>query len=147
MRSIVIIAAMAAAHLSSSAIAAEAQGTQVYEETSTPGESLDAFMTRVAPRALATTHKRDEALCGLIAKTDSDQFSLRMVSTGSPWKCTLDKSSLAPGAQWTGLVFRTHTLRADDEWTSSDMANPGYLVTEHKLTYRNKNIWRKLAEY
>lgn len=152
MRTISIIAALTAASTSFASSAAnpaseDSASANVFVETSHTSESMDAFISRIAERALAITFERDQALCGLIGKDSRGQLSLQLVNSGSPWRCNLRTDALQPGAEWTGLVFRTHTRRAADDWTASDMRHPGYLATEQKLTYRNANKWRKLADY
>jgi len=126
---------------------ANAETIHLYTEKSKAGESMDAFVKRVAPAALDRTFKADAAVCGLIGSRPDGTFAIAFHTNGDPWRCTLSMDLLPAGYGWTGLVFRTHTRRGADDWTESDMRIPGYLATDQKLTCRKDNIWRKLADF
>lgn len=109
MRVVILTAAMAAAAISSAALANGAQpSTFLHEEVSAPGESMDAFVARISPKAIEVTEARRVSICGAIGHAE-DRFSIRL-GTSNTWKrCDIDLTDTVAGYAATGVTFHTTT--------------------------------------
>lgn len=113
MRLVILTAVLAAAAVSNSALAdAVHPSTFLYEEVSAPGESMDAFVARISPKAIEVTEARRVSICGAIGRED-DRFSIRL-GTSNTWKrCDIDLSDTVAGFASTGVTF--HTTTSDEQ--------------------------------
>jgi hypothetical protein len=109
MRVLITAAALAVASLPYLAIAEVAHTpTFLYEEVSAPGESMDAFVARISPKAIEVIETRRVSICGAIGQAE-DRFSVRL-GTSNTWKsCDIDLSDTATGYASTGVTFHTTT--------------------------------------
>ncbi|HDS1228751.1 TPA: hypothetical protein QEF71_002932 [Stenotrophomonas maltophilia] len=109
MRVLITAAALAVAPVPVLAFAEAAKAsTFLYEEVSAPGESMDAFIARISPKAIEVTDTRRVSICGAIGQAEG-RFSIRLV-TSNTWKsCDIDLSDTVTGYASTGVTFHTTT--------------------------------------
>jgi len=69
----------------------------LYVEESRQGETMDQFVLRVSPRAVAHSNKTGEQLCGAIVPVNDGEYRIAMHATESTTKC------IVPGK--AGLYF------------------------------------------
>ncbi len=110
---------------------------QLYSETSHPGESLDAFAVRIAPRAVEESLKVSGEICGEFRK-DGDSHSVSFYTVGHQTACSYTREA---GFEYTGLTYHTHifigvtnsdTLRQkvySPRFSAEDYSHPGYMTT------------------
>jgi hypothetical protein len=110
--------------------------------TSAPGESMDQFVTRVSPEAVAYTAEHKVEVCGAIGQ-DGPEMTLVLTTDGNAMECKVSKVR----GKFTGFIFHTHTSKGNEGWANADLAVPGYLATPRKLLWQNQNKMRKLADY
>ncbi|HFF6004480.1 hypothetical protein [Stenotrophomonas maltophilia] len=141
MRAAALASAFALASIAATASAASpapATTTLLYEEASAAGESMDAFVARISPRAMAITRERRISLCGVIGQA-GQQYSIKLGTSGSWRRCDIDLSNVAAGYTSTRVTFHTLT---DDEgavrgFTAQDFARgPGYVAFGRHLRYQ-----------
>jgi hypothetical protein len=109
----------------------------VYTETSHPGESLDAFAVRIAPKAVEESLKVSGEICGEFRK-DGDTHSVSFYTVGHQTACSYLRE---PGHAYTGITYHTHifigltnsdTLRQklySPRFSTEDYSHPGYMTT------------------
>ncbi|MCJ8005673.1 hypothetical protein [Staphylococcus aureus] len=109
MRVSIFAAALAVASLPIPAVAETVKAsTFLYEEISAPGESMDAFVSRISPKAIEVTEARRVSICGAIGQAN-DRFSIRL-GTSNTWKsCDIDLTDTVAGYASTGVTFHTTT--------------------------------------
>lgn len=91
----------------------------LYTEVSNPGESMDDFVARISPQAVAVTEERRVSLCGVIGQSGGS-YSIR-IGTSNTWKrCEIDLANTADGFTSTGVTFHTHTSDEDSVRGFSD---------------------------
>lgn len=110
--------------------------------TSQPGESMDQFVTRVAPEAVAYTAEHNVEVCGALGD-DAGVLTLVLTTDSDSMECKVSKVR----GKFTGLIFHTHTRKGNEGWANADLAHPGYLATPKKLLWQNQNKMRKLVDY
>ncbi|MCC4618244.1 hypothetical protein LL972_19995 [Xanthomonas campestris pv. asclepiadis] len=128
-------AAMALLALAIPAAASEAgqfgRTVQLYEETSSAGESLDAFVTRIAPRARAASVSARAAVCGEIQ--GSGPYSLSLKTDGRKDWCEIPKGT-APSV----LVNGTAKDARANHFSIANRSRPGYLVTPWSIKFQDR---------
>ena len=100
----------------------------LYTEVSNPGETMDAFVTRIAPKALEHTWKHNAEVCGPIRQTEQG-YEVRISTDGRRDECSL------PGD--TVVYVHTHPRGIGFGFSPSDYVRPGYLITERAVKYQN----------
>lgn len=111
-------------------LANSAFATSLFTETSQPGESMDDFVVRVAPQAVAYTMKHNVEVCGMIAK-DGDKLVLEVGTQGVNNGC-----SISVPANSTGMTFHTHPSPIAFKFHDKDFAVPGYLGTVRGVRFQ-----------
>ncbi|HEL4296726.1 TPA: hypothetical protein UM674_000655 [Stenotrophomonas maltophilia] len=105
--------------------------------TSNPGESMDAFIVRIAPVAVAEAKARRAMVCGVIGQSDSS-YSLRLKTDGEPLNCEIVMDDLESGAVSSGQTFHTH--KSDPfgpaRFSYDDYAAPGYLAQDNTVMHQ-----------
>lgn len=103
---------------------------------SQPGETMDAFVERIAPQAVAISNRAGLEVCGAIAEADG-VYSIRMVQ-GGPRACTIDFKDVEAGFVSTGQTFHTHPYAPSTRsgFTRADYAAPGYLAEGWTLKHQ-----------
>lgn len=131
MRVVILTAALAAAAVSGAALANGAQAsTFLYEEVSTPGESMDAFVARISPKAIEVTEARRVSICGAIGQAE-DRFSIRL-GTSNTWKrCDIDLNDTVAGYASSGVTFHTTTATREASEGSLQTTSSGPADMSH----------------
>ncbi|PPU28724.1 hypothetical protein [Xanthomonas arboricola] len=95
MHALLITAAAALLGVVLSAAAGEpnqfGHAAQLYQETSATGETLDAFVTRIAPRARSASINERAVVCGEIQ--GSGPYTLALKTDGYPDDCRVLKTA------------------------------------------------------
>ncbi|NIK50249.1 hypothetical protein [Xanthomonas arboricola] len=110
---------------------------QLYEETSTAGETLDAFVTRIAPRARAASVSAHAVVCGEIL--GSAPYTLALKTDGYPDDCRVPKTA-APYVLVNGIA---KDARAD-HFSIANRFRPGYLITPWSIKFQDRTSVRKI---
>lgn len=129
MRVSIFFAVLAAAG-ASSALAASAQDpTQLYEEISTSGETMDGFVARISPKAIEVTEQRRVSICGVIGKA-GDRFGIRLGTSNTWKKCDIDLANTVAGFTSTGITFHTTTSDEGSQrgFSAENFKRPGGYV-------------------
>lgn len=119
-----------AAILLALSFSASAESTYLYTEVSQPGETMDAFVVRIAPKAVEYTLKNSVEVCGMI-ETDGSSFTMKIGSDQKNNSCTISvpvKSS--------GVTFHTHPSRNAFKFHDQDFNVKGYLGTARGVRYQ-----------
>lgn len=112
--------------------------TQVYEEISSPGETMDQFVVRISSRAVTTTEQARVMHCGVIGQAGT-QYSIRLRTDGTWKSCQIDLSDTIGGFESTGVTFRTATNDQDSKqgFTDQDFKRPrGYIAYGKTVRYQ-----------
>lgn len=103
----------------------------LHAEASGAAESMDQFVSRIAPRALAASKAARAAVCGEVVGT-GDEFSVRFKTDGYADECTL------PGSGRTYiLVNGTASDAREDHFSQINWQRPGYLITPWSVKYQD----------
>lgn len=98
--------------------------------TSQPGESMDQFVTRVAPEAVAYTMKHNVEVCGMIAK-EGEGYVLTVKTQNVNNGCTIEVP-----VNSTGMTFHTHPSPIAFKFHDKDFQMPGYLGTVRGVRFQ-----------
>ncbi|QDS15799.1 hypothetical protein [Xanthomonas arboricola] len=112
---------------------------QLYQETSDAGESLDAFVTRIAPRARAASVGARAVVCGEIL--GSGPYTVTLKTDGYPDDCRVPKTA-APYVLVNGIA---NDARAD-HFSIANRFRPGYLVTPWSIKFQDRSSVRKVDD-
>ncbi|WP_415916283.1 hypothetical protein SE336_15800 [Xanthomonas arboricola] len=105
---------------------------------SAPGESLDAFVIRVAPRTRAASISARAIVCGEIQ--GSGPYTLALKTDGYPDDCRVPKTA-APYVLVNGIA---NDARAD-HFSIANRFRPGYLVTPWSIKFQDRSGVREVA--
>ena len=102
---------------------------RLFEAVSEPGESLDAFAARVAPRLRAFSDASHFEACGVLA-TDGERFGVVVGTNRAHIACANFSSKVPAGMRATGETIHSHGTdrafsanRNDKELSPSQMAD------------------------
>jgi len=104
---------------------------QLHQETSAAGESLDAFVVRIAPQALAASKTARATVCGEVIE-QAGGYALQLKTDGYVSEC-----ALPPGRSTYVLVNGTATDIRENHPSLENRGRPGYLVTPWSVTYQD----------
>lgn len=102
----------------------------LYQEKSNPGESLDAFVVRIAPRAVAASKSARATVCGQIEGSGPYQFKVK--TDGFLSTCDLPKTTLP-----YVLVNGTAVDVREDHFSQVNWQRSGYLVTPWSIKHQD----------
>lgn len=111
---------------------------QLYQETSTAGETLDAFVTRIAPRARAASVTSRTIVCGQIQ--GAGPYTLALKTDGRKEWCEVPKTA-APYVLVNGIAKDAR----DDHIPAIYYRRPGYLITPWSIKFQDRNGVRRVA--
>ncbi|MCC8495748.1 hypothetical protein [Xanthomonas hortorum] len=135
MHALLITAAVALLGVAIPAAAGEtsqfSRTTQLYQETSSSGESLDAFVTRIAPRARAASVSTRAIVCGEIQ--GSGPYTLSLKTNGRQEWCEVPKTA-APYVLVNGIAKDAR----EDHIPSIYYRRPGYLITPWSIKFQDR---------
>lgn len=142
----------------------------LFTQVGEPGESLDAFMVRVAPRLRDYSDATGFEACGVLA-TDGERFGVVVGSTRAHAACGSFLEAVPAGMETTGETIHSHRegglYRANendrallglrpgsrfktgpaDEFSHEDFHAPGYLVGATGVWHQaGRTIVRRVAE-
>lgn len=112
---------------------------QLYQETSDAGESLDAFVTRIAPRARAASVGARAVVCGEIL--GSGPYTVTLKTDGYPDDCRVPKTA--------ALYVLVNGIAKDaraDHFSIANRFRPGYLVTPWSIKFQERSSVRKVDD-
>lgn len=129
MRVSIFVAALAAA-VAGPALADSTQDpAHLYDEVSTRGETMDALVARISPKAIEITEARRVSICGVIGQS-GDRFGIRL-GTSNTWKqCDIDLANTVAGFTSTGITFHTTTSDEGSQrgFSAENFKRPGGYV-------------------
>ncbi|KGK59559.1 hypothetical protein NC00_01150 [Xanthomonas cannabis pv. phaseoli] len=115
------------------------QTTQLHQEISAAGESLDAFVTRIAPRARAASVSTRTVVCGEIL--GAGPYSLTLKTDGRQDWCEVPKTA-APYVLVNGIAKDAH----EDHIQAIYYRRPGYLITPWSIKFQDRSGVRKVDQ-
>lgn len=111
---------------------------QLYEETSTAGETLDAFVTRIAPRARAASVTSRTIVCGQIQ--GAGPYTLALKTDGRKEWCEVPKTA-APYVLVNGIAKDAR----ENHIPAIYYRRPGYLITPWSIKFQDRTGVRRVA--
>ncbi|MCC8670478.1 hypothetical protein LN461_14160 [Xanthomonas arboricola] len=116
---------------------ADPRVTQLSVELSQPGETMDAFILRIAPRLNKFTADLRAEVCGTI-RTEQGRHAVVIRTYHDRYSCFVERDGLP--------YVHTHPSLLKDCWTFSleDWKRRGYLVTEIGVRYQDTRRSRKV---
>ncbi|MBB5862575.1 hypothetical protein [Xanthomonas sp. 3058] len=116
---------------------AQSSGTvEIEYQTPAAGQSLDAFIVRIAPKYARWSLVNSREVCGAIGQA-GDRYSIAINRAGGNGHCTIITTCLAPGFEYTGYTFHTHPTVDDFRFSDQDLLNAGYLVTSSGVKFHD----------
>jgi len=134
MRAVLITTLFAIAAAGSAAAAdtgvIHARTVDLYQEQSNPGESLDAFVVRIAPRAVEASKTAHATVCGQVE--GSGPYSVTVKTDGFLSTCDLPMTALP-----YVLVNGTAVDVRENHFSQVNWQRPGCLVTPWSVKYQD----------
>lgn len=115
------------------------QATQLHQETSAAGEGLDAFVTRIAPRARAASVSSRSVVCGEIL--GAGPYTLTLKTDGRQDWCEVPKTS-APYVLVNGIAKNAR----EDHIPAIYARRPGYLITPWRIKFQDRTGVRRVPD-
>jgi len=103
----------------------------LHREASAAGESLDAFVVRIAPQALEASKTARATVCGQIDE-DAGVFTVQLKTDGYVSDCGLPKT-----AKPYLLVNGTATDARENHFSQVNWQRAGYLITPWSVKYQD----------
>lgn len=118
-----------------SAIAADtavihARTVDLYQEQSSPGESMDAFVVRIAPRAVEVSKSARATVCGQVV--GSGPYLIKVKTDGFLSTCDLPGTALP-----YVLVNGTAVDMRENHFSHVNWQRAGYLVTPWSVKHQD----------
>ena len=135
---ILAIAAGSAAAADSGVI--HGRTVDLFQEQSMPGEAIDAFVVRLAPRALEASKAARASVCGHIEGTGP--YLVKVKTDGYMSTCDLPKNS-TPYL----LVNGTATDARENHFSLANRNRPGYLVTPWAVKFQDRAGIRTVSNF
>lgn len=95
---------------------------EVSVDTSEPGETLDAFMLRIAPTLDAFTAKSEWEACGAIAQAPDGRYGIVVGSVQAALSCAVSAQNVPAGFVAIGQSLHSHPRTKTIKPTASDLA-------------------------
>lgn len=106
------------------------QAVDLYQEHSNPGDTLDDFVVRAAPRAVAASKAARATVCGQIE--GSGPYTLTVKTDGHLSTCGLPATALP-----YVLVNGTAVDARENHFSQANWKRPGYLVTPWSVKHQD----------
>lgn len=116
-----------AAILLALSFSASAESAYLYTEVSQPGETMDAFVVRIAPRAYNVTEKTNSEVCGNLKVNESGLIQIDIYTDRKPFSCSIEEGDHS---------FHTHTKLGGPRWSSADYKSPGYMSWGNRVFHQ-----------
>ncbi|KIJ00493.1 hypothetical protein ST27_10390 [Xanthomonas phaseoli pv. phaseoli] len=114
------------------------QTTELHQEVSAAGENLDAFVTRIAPRARAASVSTRTVVCGEIL--GAGPYRLTLKTDGRQDWCEVPKTA-APYVLVNGIAKDAR----EDHIPAIYARRPGYLITPWSIKFQDRRGVRKVV--
>ncbi|MEP9689654.1 hypothetical protein QYG59_17995 [Xanthomonas perforans] len=111
--------------------------TELHRETSAAGESLDAFVARIAPRARAASVSTRSIVCGEIQ--GAGPYSLTLKTDGRQEWCDVPKTT-SPYLLVNGIARDAR----EDHIPAIYYRRPGYLITPWSIKFQDRTGVRRV---
>lgn len=115
------------------AFSAQAESTYLYTEVSKPGETMDAFVLRIAPKANAYTKGSGHEVCAAIRESDGIYWA-KIGTSGRNDECWLPAD--------TEVYLHTHPINQGMGFSAGDYVRPGYLITQVGVKFQDGKVKR-----
>lgn len=122
-----------AAILLAISFSASAESTYLYTEVSYPGETMDAFVVRISPKANAYTKSSSHEVCAAI-REDGGIYTAKVETSGRNDECALPSD--------TEVYLHTHPINQGMGFSAGDYVRPGYLITQVGVKFQDGNVKR-----
>lgn len=109
-----------AAILLALSFSASAESTYLYTEVSQPGETMDAFVVRIARKAEIEGKKANAEVCGAISEQDG-RYKVSMQTKGNNIQCTVTHSA-------SDYLIHTHLDYMGSRFSPADYSHKGFMV-------------------
>lgn len=113
--------------------------TELHRETSAAGESLDAFVVRIAPRARAASVNTRSIVCGEVL--GSGPYTLALKTDGRQDWCEVPKTA-APYLLVNGIAKDAR----EDHIPAIYYRRPGYLITPWSIKFQDRSGVRQVED-
>lgn len=123
---------IALAFLMGMAFTASAESTYLYTEVSQPGETLDAFVVRIARKAEMESRKANAEVCGAISEQDN-RYQVSMQTKGSNIQCTVAHSD-------SDYLIHTHLDYMGSRFSPADYSHKGYMVRNGVVCFNDGKV-------
>ncbi|WP_153066557.1 hypothetical protein [Xanthomonas arboricola] len=114
------------------------QAAELYNETSAAGETMDAFVARIAPSARAASLQSQTVVCGQIL--GAGPYSLTLKTDGRRDWCEVPKTAAA-----YVLVNGIAKDAREDHIPAIYYRRPGYLITPWSIKFQDRAGVRRVA--
>ncbi|WP_422507107.1 hypothetical protein [Stenotrophomonas sp. GZD-301] len=126
-----LTAVLAATSCSTEPGVIHARTVDLHREASADGEHLDAFVVRIAPRAIEASKAARATICGQVVESNG-RFTIQMKTDGYFSECTLSQ-----GASPYVLVNGTANDARENHFSQVNWQRAGYLVTPWSVKYQD----------
>jgi len=109
----------------------------LYTEVSTPQETMDDFVLRVAPRAVTYTNEHGHQVCGAVVRRADGLYQIDMGTSSHGLRCEVPKE--------TEVYFVTH-IWSKGTFSDSEREIPGYMATRNTLYHQQGKRERKVGK-
>lgn len=114
---------------------------ELHQETATDGETLDAFVVRIAPRALEASKTARATVCGQVEQV-AGRHTIKLKTDGFVSDCGLPRSGLP-----YLLVNGTAVDARENHFSLANRDRPGYLVTPWLVKYQDATGVRTVSSF
>lgn len=119
------------------AFCSDACADVLYQETSLPHETQDAFVVRIAQKMYEHTRNKGYEVCGAL-RFDGVNYFIDIITSERNDECAL------PGD--TQIYVHTHPINQGFHFSKDDYVRPGYLIAQNVIKFQNGGQVRTLAK-
>lgn len=110
-------------------LCAKAESTYLYTETSAAGESMDAFVVRIARSIEMEGQRKNAEVCGAIKSFDG-RYSLSLSYKQDNIQCTVSHGQ-------GDVLIHTHLPYMGARFSPADYSHKGYMVRNGVICYND----------
>lgn len=114
---------------------------ELHQETSADGEPLDAFVVRIAPRALQASKTARATVCGQVEQV-AGRHTVQLRTDGYVSDCGLPQSDLP-----YLLVNGTAVDARENHFSLANRDRPGYLITPWSVKFQDASGVRTVSSF
>lgn len=123
--------------VSACAFGLEARADILYQETSLPDETQDAFVVRISSKMYEYTYKNGYEVCGAL-RFDGVNYFINIATSGRNDECALPED--------TDIYVHTHPINQGFHFSKEDYIRPGYLIAQNVIKFQNGGRVRTVAK-